>query len=82
MTCNVLMGTLNPTHSLTIDAKDDGGGGDMTYQSNRQHQQTNTQIHVGKQTSVPLQYVISSTTLPAFKRLLKTELFSQSFPDA
>ena len=26
--------------------------------------------------------VISSTTLPAFKRLLKTELFSRSFPDA
>ena len=26
--------------------------------------------------------VISLTTLPAFKRLLKTELFSQSFPDA
>jgi len=25
--------------------------------------------------------VISSTTLPAFKRLLKTELFSRSFPD-
>jgi len=26
--------------------------------------------------------VISSTTLPAFKRLLKTELFLRSFPDA
>jgi len=26
--------------------------------------------------------VISATTLPAFKRLLKTELFSRSFPDA
>ena len=25
--------------------------------------------------------VISSTTLPAFKQLLKTELFSRSFPD-
>jgi len=26
--------------------------------------------------------VISSTTLPAFKQLLKSELFSRSFPDA
>jgi len=25
--------------------------------------------------------VISSTTLPAFKQLFKTELFSRSFPD-